>query len=246
MSRIIKYIVIVLFVSKIGCLYSKDTLSLTINISKYEEAAQNILCEQYITENANTNNLNILTKYKLEDLHALSIPIFYINNKREYFDCSSNIASIINFEQNFENQVIIIYNNYNKIVKIVIHKDSLMVKQDSMWFINKVTVKENIIKQYIKKDKKFILFTINDEISGLWSIYNNNICKVSYTLNKFKFINGTKSLLKNYPLDFIQKPFVIYNTPRFIGVKKICLKIKKKNKCKEKSNTNTYITLNVI
>ncbi len=238
-----KKIILLLFCEVLSFVgISQDTLTLEINKSKYDSVAINFVYNKY--ESKFTHNP--LKKYKFNELKILSIPVFSISENRKNFDCNSNIVDIIDFNQYYRNQIVVVCNSY-KIIQTYILRDSTMSKTDSLWFLNKIRYNKKILSKYIKANNKTFIFGINDDaISGIWAIKDNNIWHIQANIFGIKYYEGTKWCMGNYNLELIKNPLAIIACPSLkIRIKSKLEKLKIKKQCKKTKIAKVFIDLKI-
>jgi len=184
----------ILFLFLFVNLYSQtDTLYFTINMNCYNKVAKKELPERFEKD-------EIFFQYpfgrtnSIDNLKFLSIPVFWLNDKAKEYKCGDNLEYIINFKNDFNFQLVLLFNENNrKVAQIdIIYPEneikrisdslSIPVKWLPVLFLFKTGddyVSGNLF-EYVEENPNVFIFAIN-WLPGLWAVKNNRLIALTET-----------------------------------------------------------------
>ena len=175
-------LVLLLFVD----LYSQtDTLYVSINMNCYNKIAKKELPEMFEKD-------EIFFQYpfgatdKIDELKLLSIPVFWLNDKAKEYKCGDNLEYIINFKNDFNFQIVLLFNEFErKVGKMDVTYPENEIKRisDSLGLPLKVMPYLFLLRSgydYVAENPDVFIFAIN-QLSGLWAVKNNRLIALTET-----------------------------------------------------------------
>ena len=163
-------------------------------MNEYNQIAKSKLSEMYEKTNNTTFEYTIATKYKIDELRLLSIPVFWLNDKAKEYNCGDNLEYIINFKNDFEFQLVLLFKDNDRYVgefdvtypenEIKRMSDSLNLPLPFMpvlflFRIGNDYITYNLI-EYVEENPDVFIFVIN-WLPGLWAVKNNRLIALTET-----------------------------------------------------------------